>query len=279
MTTRSFSHLSISLPLSLLFSIVIVINQALSGNTPTYQLFFPLVQYPPAIATTTRVSVSQDSAEANLSSSTCFISATGQYIVFDTKSSNLVPGDTNGYSDIFVRDQQTEQLTLVSISSNGTQANGSSLFPSISADGRFVVFQSYASNLVTGDTNQSYDIFLHDRQTAQTSRLSVAPDGTQNDSSSYAPMISADGRYVTFWSFASNLVPNDNNEVEDVFVYDWLTAEMSRVALASDGTEGNAPSAYPSISADGRYVAFQSDATNLINNDTNSWTDILFTTA
>ena len=140
------------------------------------------------------------------------ISADGRYVAFISDASNLVPGDTNGVTDIFVYDRQTGTIERVSVAADGTQGNGGSCQPSISADGRYVAFSSYASNLVPGDTNGISDVFVYDRQTDTIERVSVAADGTQGNSYSWQPAsISADGRYVAFSSFASNLVPGDTN--------------------------------------------------------------------
>ncbi|MDT7943806.1 MAG: hypothetical protein RQ985_04565, partial [Dehalococcoidia bacterium] len=163
--------------------------------------------------------------------------------------------------------------------SDGTEGNGYSWFPSISADGRYVAFESIASNLVPGDTNGVSDVFVHDRLTGQTTRVSVASDGTQGHSASDHPSISADGRYVAFESFASNLVPGDTNGKRDVFVHDRLTGQTARVSVASDGTQGNGDSIYPSISADGRYVAFVSGASNLVPGDANGNIDVFIAAA
>src|SRR5690606_11863360 len=141
---------------------------------------------------------------------------------------------------------------------DGTQADRNSLVPSISADGRFVAFQSVATNLVPGDTNGNNDVFVHDRQTGVTQRVSVASDGAQGNGISTTASISADGRFVAFQSAASNLVPGDTNGATDVFVHDRQTGVTERVSVASDGAQGNANTSEASLSADGRYVAFQS---------------------
>src|SRR5207253_854957 len=145
--------------------------------------------------------------------------------------------------------------------------------PSISADGRFVAFESFASNLVSDDTNRTGDVFVHDRLTGVTERVSVASDGTQGDDFSQVPSISAAGRFVAFRSFASNLVSGDTNGRDDIFVHDRLTGATDRVSVASDGTQGNddasEPNSLPSISADGRFVAFATHASNLVPDDTN----------
>jgi len=230
---------------------------------------------------TARVSIASDGSQGNDDSSYTYthrsrpsISTDGRYVVFQSWASNLVSGDTNSKADVFVHDQQTGQATRVSMASDGTQGNSNSYYPSISADGRYVAFDSYASNLVTGDTNSKWDIFVHDRQTGQTTRVSVASDGSQGNSDSYYPSISANGRYVAFRSDASNLVSGDTNDERDVFVHDRQTGQTTRVSIASDGSQGNSDSWSPSISADGRYVAFQSGASNLVSGDTNGRCDI-----
>ena len=126
------------------------------------------------------------------------LSADGRYVAFASQASNLVTGDTNGTSDVFVRDRQTGATTRVSVDSSGTQGNNGSAEPSLSADGRYVAFTSQADNLVTGDTNGKADVFVHDRQTAQTTRVSVDSAGNQLDFDSDSPSISGDGRFVAF---------------------------------------------------------------------------------
>src|SRR5205085_2668883 len=126
----------------------------------------------------------------------------------------------------------------------------------ISADGRYVTFASYASNLVSGDTNGTLDVFVRDRIGNQTRRVSLAFDGAEANALSFWPAISADGHYVAFESAASNLVSNDTNGLIDIFVRDRVANQTTRVSIATDGTEGNSSSTYPSISADGRYVTF-----------------------
>src|SRR5439155_1734749 len=133
-----------------------------------------------------------------------------------------------------------------------------------SADGRYVVFQSFASNLVSGDANGLGDVFVRDRQSGATELVSVATGGAQGNGGSNYPSISADGRYVAFASDASNLVSGDTNGVEDVLVHDLQTGATERVSIATGGAQGNGDSRAPSISADGRYVAFESDAQNLV---------------
>jgi len=189
-----------------------------------------------------------------------------------------VAGDTNGAKDIFVRDRTAKLTSRVSVNSAGVQANNESKAPSISADGRFVAFASNANNLVAGDTNGAWDIFIRDRSTNQTNRLSINNIGVQGNGESRNPTISADGRFVAFESFATNLVPSDTNGSWDFFVRDRLTNQTSRISVSSAGAQVTIGTFYgestPAISADGRYIAFQSDAKNLVTNDTNLFSDI-----
>ncbi|MCC6578802.1 MAG: PD40 domain-containing protein, partial [Phycisphaeraceae bacterium] len=201
------------------------------------------------------------------------ISGDGHSAGFFSYSSNLVPGDTNDAIDVFVRDFVTHQTIRVSVASDGTQANGISASGPLNYDGRFVTFISLATNLVPNDTNGVFDVFVYDRQTGQTQRVSVASDGTQANGGSVVSSISADGRFVVFSSAADNLVPNDTNGAKDLFVYDRTTGITQRVNVATDGTQGNANSYKAEISADGRYVAFISGADNLVPGDTNHVAD------
>ncbi|MDP6408904.1 MAG: hypothetical protein QGI46_05980, partial [Planctomycetota bacterium] len=164
--------------------------------------------------------------------------------------------------------------TRVSVDSAGNQGNGDSYRASLSADGRFVGFDSHASNLVGGDTNWDVDIFLHDTLTGATTRVSVDSAGNQGNDWSYEPSLSADGRFVAFYSYASNLVGGDTNGVPDIFLHDTLTGATTRGSVDSAGTQGNGPSYEPSLSADGRFVGFRSHASNLVGGDTNGTRDI-----
>jgi Tol biopolymer transport system component len=222
-----------------------------------------------------RVSVSSSEAQANSYSRSADISADGRYVVFRSEASNLVAGDTNGAEDIFLRDQQAGETARISISSGGAQANDGSYFPAISADGRFVAFDSDATNLVGGDTNGVTDIFVRDRQTGLTSRVSVRSDGAQgNDVSDSYLSMSADGRFIAFNSDATNLAAEDTNSASDIFVHDRQTGVTERISLDSAEAQANGGSFDPSMSADGRYVAFSSGATNLAAGDTNGRVDI-----
>lgn len=243
-----------------------------------------LVVQAPARATggtTIRVSLTSGGTQANGGSSSSDISADGRYVSFTSSASNLVPGDTNLEEDIFVRDNLTGAVERVTVHSDGTQSNGFSFAPDISADGNRVSFSSLASNLVDNDNNFSADVFVHDRQTRTTVRVNVAADGSEaTHSGSYIPSsISGNGRYVSFSSPASNLVPNDNNNLDDVFVHDLDSRTTTRVSVASTvppipALEAIGVSARNSISFDGRYVAFDSLASNLVAGDTNLSFDV-----
>jgi len=222
---------------------------------------------------TTRVSVASDGTQVNDCSYEPSISGNGRFVAFESYASNLVPGDTNNRTDIFVHDLQTGETKIVSNSYYGLSADKISGSPSISSDGRFIAFHSYASNLVPGDTNNQVDIFVHDQQTNVTTRLSLAYDGTQPNDHSYSPSISADGRYVAFDSFASNLVQEDTNDQRDVFIVDRVTGQIQRLSVSSDGIQGNGTSQDAFISASGRFVGFNSLSTNLVIGDTNETHD------
>ncbi|CAN5610517.1 PD40 domain-containing protein [soil metagenome] len=227
-----------------------------------------------ATGKTRRVSIRGNGAQANGRSRDPAISADGRYVAFESAAGNLVKGDTNGRQDIFVHDRATGKTRRVSVRSNGAQGNDGSQDPTISADGRYVAFESDASDLVKGDTNGAQDIFVHDRATGKTRRMSVRSSGAQVKSRSRNAAISANGRYVAFESAAPQLVKGDANAANDIFVHDRASGKTRRVSLRSNGAEGNAGSRDPSISADGRYVAFESDASDLVKGDTNVAQDV-----
>lgn len=192
------------------------------------------------------------------------ISGDGRFVAFSSWATNLVTGDTNDRQDIFVRDRMSGTLELVSAASDGTQADAESYDPHLSADGRFVVFESDATTLVAADTNGARDIFVHDRAAGTTERVSVATGGGQAANSSNRPAISADGRFVAFDSQAENLVPTDANGLTDIFVRNRVEGTTERISVAADGTEGDGSSFWADLSADGGLVAFQSSSLNLV---------------
>lgn len=225
--------------------------------------------------TTTRISMGHDGSEADGNSIYPVISADGKFVAFESDATNLVTGDTNGKTDIFLYETATGITTRVSVDSSGNQGTNPSRKPTISADGQFVAFESSANNLVSGDTNVAYDIFVRDTVGDTTTRVSVASDGTQSTDyeNSNSPAISDDGRYVTFYSNATNLVTGDSNMVSDIFRHDRQTGDTTLVSVDAAGTQANGASVFPEISADGRYVVYYSAAGNLVSGDTNGVDD------
>jgi hypothetical protein len=205
------------------------------------------------------------------------ISADGRYVAYTSNYPNLVPGDTNGKWDAFVYDRQSHTTERVVVTSNEAQdpQGGSSIYSvKISADGRYVVFASTDPGLVAGDTNNAADVFLFDRVTRSTELLSMGTSSVSgNGGDSFRPSISADGRFVAFSSAASDLVNADTNNAEDAFVYDRQTHTMTRVSVASDGSQGYLTSNGALISEDGQHVVFTSYAPNLVTGDTNNAED------
>lgn len=221
-----------------------------------------------------RVSVASDGTEADYYSSMPAISSDGRFVVFSSSASNLVPGGTNGEKHIFVHDRLTGTTELVSKASDSTQANSDCYEPVISGDGRYVAFYSNADNLVPDDTNNKWDVFVHDRQSGTTERVSVASDDSQSNRESYGPAISYDGRYVGFSSWASNLVDDDTNGWCDAFVHDRQTGTTERVSVSTTGAQATRNMYMDSISGDGRYVAMHGPASNLVSGDANGADDI-----
>ncbi len=224
---------------------------------------------------TERISVDSQGNEANGQATQASISADGRFVAFDSLATNLVADDNNDRRDAFVHDRATGQTVRVSVDSTGAEADAGGSFASISADGRYVAFSSLSGNLIVGDTNGRQDIFVHNRQTGETARVSIDLQGVQGNDQSYPPIsISADGRYVSFRSNANNLVPGDSNNVSDVFLHDRQTGELIRVSVDSLGNEANGNSSAPALSADGRFITFTSTADNLVSGDTNAGADI-----
>ena len=217
------------------------------------------------------ISIASDGTQANGISRNPTISSDGRYVAFESEANNLVEGDTNNFPDIFVNDRQSGTTKLISIGFDGAPANERNTSPSISSDGRYVVFYSNASNLVNDDNNGYTDVFVYDRQTDQTELVSVSSDGTQGNTNTFSRSISGNGRFVAYASHASNLVADDLNGKEDIFIHDLETGITELISVASDGTQGNDNSGSPSISFDGRYVAFNSYSGNLVDNDTNDY--------
>jgi Tol biopolymer transport system component len=233
---------------------------------------------------TTRVGVGAASDPSDRSEASS-VDAHGRRIAFRSYAPNLVADDANGLADVFVYDRGAAETERVNVSSVGAEADAATFRGMLSGDARFVGFRSRANNLVPGDTNDALDVFVHDRLTGLTTRVSVANDGSQADARGFdgparasafmsRPFLSASGRYAAFTSRASNLVDGDRNGKADVFVHDLWTGRTIRVSLAADGTESDGDSFVSGISADGRVVAFTSFADELVRGDTNRRRDV-----
>lgn len=224
-----------------------------------------------------RISLSSSGGEGNHASTAAAVSANGRFVAFQSLADDLVANDTNHATDVFLRDRVLGTTARISVGPGGVEAVSDSLLPAISADGRFVAFLSYASNLVASDTNSVADVFVYDRVTHATTRVSVATGGGQGTAMDVTerPAISADGRYVAFASAMADLVPGDTNAVQDVFVHDRRTGTTTRVDVTSGSAQAlGGASGQGAISGDGRFVAFASAATNLVAGDANGRQDI-----
>ncbi len=246
-----------------------------AGNTAAISGSFSVSALTPGL--TSMVSSDSAGVPGNASSyNNLAISGNGNFTVFASPASNLVSGDSGSGTDIFMKDNRTGQTTMVSTSQAGVKGSNLSNRPSVTGDGRYVAFRSAATNLVAGDTNGAWDIFRKDTLTGEVLRASTASDSVQANGSSDWPAISDDGRYIAFLSSASNLVAGDTNAAADVFVKDLLSGQTVRVSTDAAGIQATGASEKLDISADGRYVAFRSQAANLVAGDTNGKWDIFF---
>ena len=221
-----------------------------------------------------RVSLNDAGDEGTSSSSAPSISTSGRFVAFASDAANLVAGDTNAVADIFVYDRQNDTVERVSTAYDGAQALGHSYNPAISGDGAYVAFESDATNLVPGDSNQNRDIFVVQRATGNIARVSVDGQGLQVLGDSYNASISRDGAYIAFESSSSGLVADDLNGVRDIFVLQRGTTNIARVSVDNAGIEADGASFNAAIDPSGFYVAYESVATNLVTGDTNGVRDI-----
>ncbi|MFI5610180.1 S8 family serine peptidase [Amycolatopsis sp. NPDC051903] len=228
----------------------------------------------PRPAATQRVSLSGTGQEVHADAFWPALSGDGGVIAFGDLAPDLVPGDTNEDVDVFARDARTGIVERMSVASDGTGANAWAISPTVSPDGRYVGFLSGATNLVPGDTNGVPDAFVHDRKTGRTERVSVGTGGVQADQSSSQPVVTADDRYAVFLSTATNLVPGDTNGRQDVFLRDRVSGRTELVSAGAGGAPANGDSLEPSVSADGRFVAFESGAENLVPGTANTHRDV-----
>ncbi|TMB94297.1 MAG: hypothetical protein E6J42_11640 [Chloroflexi bacterium] len=271
--------------------------------------------------TTERVSVHTNGTQGNNFSDRVRLDGDGRFVTFSSYASTLVDGDTNADQDVFLRDRLTGTTDRISVNTGGQPGNAQMAFTSrasnlagsnvslydvflrgrylsttervslpdpvfgsgsqgfdssqgarVSDDGRFVAFSSEANNLVVPDNNNAaYDVFVRDRANGKTERVSVSSGSAeQGNNYSFLNDMSADGRYVLMNSYANNLVPDDTNGVPDLFVYDRYTGGTIRVSLHTDGTQQNGYGGVADLSADGRFVTFESSASNLVGTDTNN---------
>jgi len=239
---------------------------------------------------TERVSINSNGTQAEVGCEYPTISATGRFVAFATTegSDRRLPkarrpsppgGLLSSPYGIFLHDRQTGRTEEVDLGPHGARGStaavdGSGGSIAVSKDGRFVAFDTDATNLVEGDTNDTVDVFLRDRKLGRTKRISVGPGGVQGDGGSYAVTMSRDGRFLAFASDATNLVKGDTNGVTDIFFRDLVTGARERVSVGPRGEQANNYSYDAAISAEGRVVAFSSDASNLVPRDTNEHRDV-----
>jgi hypothetical protein len=227
--------------------------------------------------TTTLISRDTSGGGADSYSYNATISGDGRYVVYYSYATDLVAGDTNGKYDIFLYDTVNDTTTLVSKDTSGGSADNGSYNPTVSVDGRYVVYESDASDLVAGDANGAIrDILLYDRVNDTTTLVSKDASGGSANSSSFTPSISADGRYVVYYSFANNLVAGDTNATGDIFLYDTVNDTTTLISKDTSGGGTDGSSSNPSISGDGRYVVYSSSATDLVGVDANGTTQDIF---
>lgn len=235
-------------------------------------LFLPFLESEPAkasvISDLTLVSRSWNHLPTDGNAVRSSISSDGSILVFDSSSSNLVQGDSNGVADVFIYEVATCKIKRINKVLSGSEPNGHSWYPKISGDGRYVTFSSYASNLVSGFSGPQ--AYRYDRVQDVVEPVSVATDGGPGNWASFPGSVTADGSLVAFSSSSSNLVADDTNRSDDVFIRNMVTGTTSRVSLTLAAAQANYSSFDPAISGDGRYVAFVTQATNMGVTDNNS---------
>lgn len=237
--------------------------------------FFDVYVYDRARRRLTRITTALGGGQPSSHSSTPRVSGNGRYVVFESAAENLVAGDTNARTDVFRHDRVTGETVRVSVSTGGVQGSGQSTAPQISDDGNVVVFTSQSFELVPNDVNGASDVFLRDVAAGTTTRMSVSVTGGDADAESLEATISGDGRLVAFTSRASNLITGDSNARSDVFLRDLAAGSTTRVSVSSTGGEGDEDSFAAMLSDDGRFIAFQSFATNLSSTPNHSILQVL----
>ena len=224
--------------------------------------------------TTERVSVDSAGSPADGDSADATISSDGRLVAFSSYAGDLVPGDTGPYADVFLRDRAAGTTTRLSTGVAGAQPDGGSVEPDVSAGGAVVAFRSQASNLVPRDTNAADDVFVADLAAGTVRRVSLSSSEGQAGAGSVLPSTSGSGRFVAFQSVADDLVAGDTNDATDVFVRDRLLGTIRRVSVSAAGGQGGGSSGSPALSTNGRHVAFESEAADLVPRDTNQTIDV-----
>lgn len=243
------------------------------GTRDTNRHYDVFVRYR-ARKVTRLISTARTGRNANGFSFSPAISADGNWVAFASTATNLIRGDTNDTSDMFLHGP-AKVTQRVSVGPRGRQANNGSDGPALSAHGRYIAFSSSASNLVSGGTRAESGVFVHDRAKRATELVSVGPGGRQANGPSFGdPSISANGRYVAFDSYATNLITGDSGFRQDVFMRDRVLKATTKVSIGLFGSPPNDESFALAISADGQHVAFGSVASNLVRRDTNNDEDV-----
>jgi Tol biopolymer transport system component len=242
------------------------------GAASTAQVHVGVGEFPPGAPAESLLRIAVDPGDRDDAPS---LSGDGRYVAFSSFQP-LTDDDHNGAGDVYVYDRGIRKLTRVSVASDGTEGNGTSMHPQISGNGRYVVFESSATNLVSDDGNGVGDVFRHDLQTGATIRISVATGGGEANGPSSHPVISDDGQSIAYTSNAFNLVSGDANGASDVFLCDLAHGPIltTRVSVSVAGGDGDFASSQPAISGDGRVISFTSSATNMIIGDTNNASDV-----
>ncbi|MCK6445581.1 MAG: hypothetical protein L6Q99_04250 [Planctomycetes bacterium] len=249
-------------------------NQLVSGDTNGKQDGFLRDR---DLGVTERITVGTGGTggvQANDYGSGMAITDDGRWVVFITTASNLAPGDVPFTNDAFLRDRASGVTSLVSYDLAGNPGSGHSIGTDVTQDGRYVAFYSFSDTLIAGDANGKADVFVRDMQTGALERLSVDASGIEGDRDSWYPVMSDDGRYVAFESRSNNLVPNDTNGEYDIFLRDRVANTISRISTDAFGGDLDGASTTVRMSADARWLVFQSSATNLVANDTNGVLDV-----
>src|SRR5919108_441563 len=238
-------------------------NLAPGANPPLFQ--DQIYVHDRETGTTEIISVNDAGQAGNSLNVQADISADGRFVVFSSFADNLVPEPQSSNLQVYLRDRATGTIELITKNAAGEPGDGSSVDPSVSLDGGFIAFQTNSGNLI-GDGNNESHILVKDRQTSTFERVSATSTGEPADLLSEHPDITPDGRFVTFFSLATNLVPGDTNNSRDIFVRDRQTGAVVRVSVSTAGAEGNSESEWPTISDDGLITGFESSSDNLVPN-------------